>query len=49
MIVYMHQARYDFERACDVVIYTGKDAADLIARYFAPVPACLRPIEWVKP
>lgn len=33
-ITYLFHARYEFERACDVVVFTGKDAAVLIARYF---------------
>jgi hypothetical protein len=49
VILDLFQARYEFERACDVVIFTGKDAADLIARHFSPVPADLRPIAWVAP
>jgi hypothetical protein len=35
-VVYLFHTRYDFERACEVVFVTGKAAADLIAKYFAP-------------
>lgn len=41
--------RADFEREVCVLEYTGVAAELLIAQYFSPVSADLRPIQWVAP
>jgi hypothetical protein len=41
--------RADFERGVCVFEHTGLAAELLIAQYFSPVSADLRPIQWVAP